>query len=1102
MSGFMRSGRNIGGHGATSSRSSKKRRRDRHCLDARKAHFQTLEHRIVLDAVAWIGGSGNWDAAANWLDSTTSTNRVPTTADVVTISTGSAATITITASDVESVASVTTAANDTLSIAGSLTVNAGASTLNGPLDMTGSITASGTGTAASTTLTAGGASTIDGASLFTNHGGVIDLPQVTSYTGLSTNSSVIEASDSGSQINLPNLTALNGATNGSVVHVYAANGGAIDMHQLPQVTSGAVLFESQGSSLGTDSSLDLSALTKFDATSVGAALNSELTGALTIGSLTTLDDVNVAIGGSASVSQITSITNGGITAQDGATATFSGLTAFTNDSFFARNTGVLNLPTVTTFSGPNSFSPMIQTNFTGSQVNLANLTTITGGGSGQVVNIQAVAGGTLGLPKLATVTNGNFSVDTVALSLPLLADLASSRFTLTNGASATLPVLTQGNVTLTNGTSATVQGTPISLPTNGASGATFNVPSSTSLTITLQNMATFSGGTVFNVGAGSGVVLAGGTYLGGATFNLGAGSTADLTGNQTTTYGGTLTATAGTVDLSGGIFYPAIGGATLNFPGNVFQWSGGNLNLAAGDLTNLGTINFTAPNGAVVYNDGALDNFGAIIQTATANLNLHSDNTSPTTFKNEAGATYKLESDSGIDNADGGQTALVNAGTITKMAGTGTSTLAINGALTNTGTIEAESGTLNLAPTSFAQISAGTLSGGTWGALSGASLTLPTGTSITSNAANLTLDGNGASIPALALASNSGSLAITGGASLSTPGDFSNSGTLTVGGTLNVAGNLTQTAAGALDEQIGGTPASGQFGQTVATGTATLAGNFNLSLVNSFTPIAGQNYDVLTYASATGAFAQFSGLPSGMTTDQTATELDLDMPAALADLALTSVTATTSATAGQSITVSWQVTDQGTVNADGNWVDSVYLSTTPTVTASSILLGNVTHAGGLTAASSYNASLPVAVPALPPGNFYVLVVADSHDQVPDANRANNTLAATTGQLAVSVPALTLGTPATGTFTAADQDQYYQITVPAGGSLAMTLESKATSGAAALYVSQGIEPTPYSYQFAVTANQPARRSTCPTRWEERITFWPTAFQGLRPPPGIL
>ncbi len=170
--------------------------------------------------------------------------------------------------------------------------------------------------------------------------------------------------------------------------------------------------------------------------------------------------------------------------------------------------------------------------------------------------------------------------------------------------------------------------------------------------------------------------------------------------------------------------------------------------------------------------------------------------------------------------------------------------------------------------------------------------------------------------------------------------------------------------------------------------------------------------------------------------------------------------------------------NQGAVNAHGGWLDSVYLSATSSITSSSILLGSVTHAGGLTAGNSYNGSLTAAVPALAPGNYYVIVLADSHYNVADSDRSNNTLAATTGQLAVSVPGLTLGTPVNGAFTAANQDQYYQVTVPAGGSLVVALTSSAGSGATALYVSQGAAPTLYNYQFAATANQPNQSLSVP------------------------
>ena len=198
------------------------------------------------------------------------------------------------------------------------------------------------------------------------------------------------------------------------------------------------------------------------------------------------------------------------------------------------------------------------------------------------------------------------------------------------------------------------------------------------------------------------------------------------------------------------------------------------------------------------------------------------------------------------------------------------------------------------------------------------------------------------------------------------------------------------------------------------------------------------------------------------------------------DLAATSVTAPTTADVGQSITVNWQATDQSSQATTGSWQDSVYLSTTPTITSSSILLGMVPENTTLAGGASYNASLTAALPAaLAPGYYYVLVQVDSLYQLPDPNRANNTLAATTGQIDISLPALTLGTPYADSFTAADQDHYYQVTVPAGGSLNVSLQSSASSGAVALYVSQGTLPTPYNYQeAAATANQPNQTAVVP------------------------
>ena len=129
------------------------------------------------------------------------------------------------------------------------------------------------------------------------------------------------------------------------------------------------------------------------------------------------------------------------------------------------------------------------------------------------------------------------------------------------------------------------------------------------------------------------------------------------------------------------------------------------------------------------------------------------------------------------------------------------------------------------------------------------------------------------------------------------------------------------------------------------------------------------------------------------------------------------------------------------------------------------------------------------MPALAPGSYYVLVQVDSLYQVPDPNRANNTLAASTGQIDVAIPALTLGTPYSDSFTAADQDRYYQITVIAGGSLLLTMGGSPPSENNAIYVRLGALPTAYLADFQTSPSagpDPARlyRRLNP----ERTTSW--------------
>jgi hypothetical protein len=70
------------------------------------------------------------------------------------------------------------------------------------------------------------------------------------------------------------------------------------------------------------------------------------------------------------------------------------------------------------------------------------------------------------------------------------------------------------------------------------------------------------------------------------------------------------------------------------------------------------------------------------------------------------------------------------------------------------------------------------------------------------------------------------------------------------------------------------------FADIHATGNATLGGTLNAQLVNGFVPVAGQSFQVLTYASHTGAFAKVTTKPPAagvtFTPDYLTTEFDLN----------------------------------------------------------------------------------------------------------------------------------------------------------------------------------------------------------------------------------
>ena len=106
----------------------------------------------------------------------------------------------------------------------------------------------------------------------------------------------------------------------------------------------------------------------------------------------------------------------------------------------------------------------------------------------------------------------------------------------------------------------------------------------------------------------------------------------------------------------------------------------------------------------------------------------------------------------------------------------------------------------------------------------------------------------------------------------------------------------------------------------------------------------------------------------------------------------------------------------------------------------------------------------MTLPAGFAGPHYLIVRTDSHTELFEGSAtANNAAAAPTAPDA-GVTTLTLGTTANGLFSGASETDFYRVTVTAGHSLRVTLDSLAASGATELYIRRGALPSRTDYDF--------------------------------------
>lgn len=513
------------------------------------------------------------------------------------------------------------------------------------------------------------------------------------------------------------------------------------------------------------------------------------------------------------------------------------------------NTGQLNLSplaastTTLSVTGNVSNSGEFQTGFEGgtNTVNVSGTFTNNSGGIVEIFAGEEAGGVGTDLVNVATLSNSG----TVTLLEPGATLDITGTGTLTNNGTFNL---TQGTLKFT-ASSATIAGTGTLTLGNSAGTATGVIQVGSSDTGTL----TISGGTVTgygNVGNGTLTLVNKGTIA--ANGNVTSGVLTVQPGSGGMTNSGTLEAENQATLVLEGTYNNA--GGTIEALGE----SGGSVNatvqLTAGTVIKGGTLNTTA----VGSNTGVIENIGKVTLNGVTNNGTYTDSAGLTTVLEGtitnagsitlSGSTLSMGNSvtmSGkgtvvlsnsatnlITGATSGLTlttanTIEGAGTISNLGIVNTGTIAANqstaliilpssAGLNNKGTLSVSTGDTMQVGTSAGEallnFSGTTLTGGTY-AVSGTLEFGASGTSVVTDAANISLTGSAAEIKDfagqnvltdLATITSAGSFTLSSGANFTTAGNFTNNGRLTVNtgskfavtGTLSNFNSSTKTLAG------------------------------------------------------------------------------------------------------------------------------------------------------------------------------------------------------------------------------------------------------------------------------------------------------------------
>jgi len=573
-----------------------------------------------------------------------------------------------------------------------------------------------------------------------NAGHTVTLAAPTTITDLTINGGTLDQSGSTMAVS-GTLTFTSGTITGAV---------AFDMNGASFAWSGGTLSGAGGFNLGASTTTSITGLGGLaDGRAIansgtinaagsfrtrnGATINNNFGATITMGDVLVGWDGNGGVGSitnSGTVAKTSGTGNGffgigapisdsgDIEAQSGtllvdSAVTGSGLPTFyatTASSTMTFSTSGNSFPTSTVFDGLGTISISANSTFTGTLVATAATFALDNGTqtfssaslTGTITFDSGTLTGSLTIPSSATMklkTAGSHLLDGAAITNQGLIDCITAGFSTRNGStlanSGTIDfegdysIVWDGNGgigSITNdGTIAKVSGTGTSALGNFTPVSGIGTYHAQSGTLRFSGATTSSSSTIFNADSGTMIefTVNGNSFASGTSFN---GSGAYRLASNSAFASGSIT-------VAGGLTIE--GGATISFNGltiigtttwNNATFTGSGLTIPSGSTLNVLTASTHMMDGGTITNNGTVNCSAACISSRNAS-----------SFTNNASGAVNIAGDFFFGwDGNGGIGAIINDGTLTKSAGTGTATYGNFASLSGGGTYHAQSGTLQI----------------------------------------------------------------------------------------------------------------------------------------------------------------------------------------------------------------------------------------------------------------------------------------------------------------------------------------------------------------------------------------------------------------------